>query len=183
MTVGGGRSAAGTTYTGQIRTDEGVSIHGADVTVGDRITSINNGVDIQASGNINVDGIKARERINLTTTGENGAIVLNNTYNDGALNTESTENDAVIIDARGANGSFQNLTSAEKAIKTGEGGNWKVYSASPDRDTFGTNLYSGTNALLHGPQWRVQRFGCEIHACFPGRHLEGSLYGRNRAFE
>ena len=149
VTVGGGRSAAGTTYTGQIRTDEGVSIHGADVTVGDRITSINNGVDIQASGNINVDGIKARERINLTTTGENGAIVLNNTYNDGALNTESTENDAVIIDARGANGSFQNLTSAEKAIKTGEGGNWKVYSASPDRDDFGTNLDSKTTARWH----------------------------------
>ena len=149
VTVGGGRSAAGTTYTGQIRTDEGGSIHGADVTVGDRITSINNGVDIQASGNINVDGIKARERINLTTTGENGAIVLNNTYNDGALNTESTENDAVIIDARGANGSFQNLTSAEKAIKTGEGGNWKVYSASPDRDDFGTNLDSKTTARWH----------------------------------
>ena len=149
VTVGGGRSAAGTTYTGQIRTDEGVSIHGADVTVGDRITSINNGVDIQASGNINVDGIKAREKINLTTTGENGAIVLKNTYNDGALNTESTENDAVIIDARGANGSFQNLTSAEKAIKTGEGGNWKVYSASPDRDDFGTNLDSKTTARWH----------------------------------
>ncbi|MGO5131039.1 two-partner secretion domain-containing protein, partial [Mitsuokella jalaludinii] len=146
VTVGGGRSAAGTTYTGQIRTDEGVSIHGADVTVGDRITSINNGVDIQASGNINVDGIKAREKINLTTTGENGAIVLNHTYNDGALNTESTENDAVIIDARGANGSFQNLTSAESAITTGTGGNWKVYSYSPDADEFGTNLNSGTNA-------------------------------------
>ena len=85
----------------------------------------------------------------MTTTGENGAIVLNNTYNDGALNTESTENDAVIIDARGANGSFQNLTSAEKAIKTGEGGNWKVYSASPDRDDFGTNLDSKTTARWH----------------------------------
>ena len=146
VTVGGGRSAAGTTYTGQIRTDEGVSIHGADVTVGDRITSINNGVDIQATGNINVDGITAHENINLTTTGESGAIVLNHTHNDGALITKSTDNDAVIIDARGTDGSFKNLTTAEKAITTGEGGNWKVYSASPDRDTFGTNLYSGTNA-------------------------------------
>ena len=146
VTVGGGRSAAGTTYTGQIRTDEGVSIHGADVTVGDRITSINNGVDIQATGNINVDGITAHENINLTTTGKSGAIVLNHTHNDGALITKSTDNDAVIIDARGTDGSFKNLTTAEKAITTGEGGNWKVYSASPDRDTFGTNLYSGTNA-------------------------------------
>lgn len=146
VTVGGGRSAAGTTYTGQIRTDEGVSIHGADVTVGDRITSINNGVDIQATGNIDVDGITAHEKINLTTTGGSGAIVLNHTHNDGALITKSTDNDAVIIDARGTDDSFKNLTTAEKAITTGEGGNWKVYSASPDRDTFGTNLYSGTNA-------------------------------------
>ena len=48
---------------------------------------------------------------------------------------------------QGKNGSFQNLTTAEKnAIKTGEGGNWKVYSYSPDADTFGTNLNSGINA-------------------------------------
>ncbi len=135
---------SGKHYTGIVHSDEGVSITGKNVTVGDRITADTKGVDIQASGNINVDGIKAREKINLTTTGENGAIVLKNTYNDGALNTESTENDAVIIDARGANGSFQNLTSAESAIKTGEGGNWKVYSASPDRDTFGKNLDGDT---------------------------------------
>ena len=149
VTVGGGRSAAGTTYTGQIRTDEGVSIRGANVKVGDRITSINNGVGIQATGDINVDGITAHEKINLTATGESGAIVLNHTHNDGALITESTDNDAVIIDARGTDGSFQNLTTAEKAITTGEGGNWKVYSASPDRDTFGTNLNSETTARWH----------------------------------
>ena len=149
VTVGGGKSAAGTTYTGQIRTDEGVSIHGADVTVGDRITSINNGVDIQATGNIDVDGITAHEKINLTTTGGSGAIVLNHTHNDGALITKSTDNDAVIIDARGTDGSFKNLTTAKKAITTGEGGNWKVYSASPDRDTFGTNLNSETTARWH----------------------------------
>ena len=149
VTVGGGRSAAGTTYTGQIRTDEGVSIHGADVTVGDRITSINNGVNIQATGNIHVDGITAHDKINLTTTGADGVIVLGSEHNDGSLNTASTENDAVIIDARGANGAFKNQTSAEHAITTGEGGNWKVYSASPDRDTFGTNLNSETTARWH----------------------------------
>ena len=145
VTVGGGRSAAGTTYTGQIRTDEGVSIHGADVTVGDRITSINNGVDIQATGNINVDGITAHENINLTTT--DGSIVLNKEYNDGSLNTESQDNDAVVIDVQGKDGSFQNLTSEDvPTITTGTGGNWKVYSYSPDADTFGTNLNSGINA-------------------------------------
>ena len=48
---------------------------------------------------------------------------------------------------QGKNGSFKNLTTAEKnAIKTGEGGNWKVYSYSPDADTFGKNLNSGINA-------------------------------------
>ena len=154
VTVGGGKSAAGTTYTGQIRTDEGVSIHGADVTVGDRITSINNGVDIQATGNIHVDGITAHENINLTTTGENGVIELDSEYNDGSLKTDSQDNDAVVIDVQGKNGSFKNLTTAEKnAIKTGKDGNWKVYSYSPDADTFspdadtfGTNLNSGTNA-------------------------------------
>lgn len=147
VTVGGGKSAAGTTYTGQIRTDEGVSIHGAGVTVGDRITSINNGVDIQATGNIDVDGITAHEKIKLTTTGESSKIILNYTHNDGSLNTDSQDNDAVVIDVQGKNGSFKNLTTAEKnAIKTGEGGNWKVYSYSPDADTFGKNLNSGINA-------------------------------------
>lgn len=140
---------SGAHYTGIVHADEGVSITGKNVTVGDRITADTMGVDIQATGNINVDGITAHEKINLMTTGESGAIVLNHTHNDGALITESTDNDAVIIDARGTDGSFQNLTTAEKAITTGEGGNWKVYSASPDRDTFGTNLNSETTARWH----------------------------------
>lgn len=140
---------SGAHYTGIVHADEGVSITGKNVTVGDRITADTMGVDIQATGNINVDGITAHEKINLMTTGESGAIVLNHTHNDGALITKSTDNDAVIIDARGTDGSFQNLTTAEKAITTGEGGNWKVYSASPDRDTFGTNLNSETTARWH----------------------------------
>lgn len=140
---------SGAHYTGIVHADEGVSITGKNVTVGDRITADTMGVDIQATGNINVDGITAHEKINLMTTGESGAIVLNHTHNDGALITKSTDNDAVIIDARGTDGSFQNLTTAEEAITTGEGGNWKVYSASPDRDTFGTNLNSETTARWH----------------------------------
>ena len=137
---------SGEHYTGIVHSDEGVSITGKNVTVGDRITADTKGVDIQATGNIDVDGITAHEKINLTTTGESGAIVLNHTHNDGTLITKSTDNDAVIIDARGTDGSFKNLTTAEKAITTGKGGNWKVYSYSPDADTFGTNLNSGTNA-------------------------------------
>ena len=133
-------------YTGIVHSDEGVSITGKDVTVGDRITADTKGVDIQATGNIHVDGITAHENINLTTTGENGVIELDSEYNDGSLNTDSQDNDAVVIDVQGKNGSFQNLTSAESAITTGTGGNWKVYSYSPDADEFGTNLNSGTNA-------------------------------------
>ena len=140
---------SGSHYTGIVHTDEGVSITGKNVTVGDRITADTKGVDIQATGDIDVDGIMAHENINLTTTGESSAIVLNHTHNNGALITKSTDNDAVIIDARGTDGSFKNLTTAKKAITTGEGGNWKVYSASPDRDDFGTNLDSKTTARWH----------------------------------
>ena len=138
---------SGEHYTGIVHSDEGVSITGKNVTVGDRITADTKGVDIQATGNIDVDGITVHEKIKLTTTGESSKIILNYTHNDGSLNTDSQDNDAVVIDVQGKNGSFQNLTTAEKnAIKTGEGGNWKVYSYSPDADTFGTNLNSGINA-------------------------------------
>lgn len=141
---------SGAHYTGIVHADDGVSITGKNVTVGDRITADTKGVDIQATGSIDVDGITAHENINLTTTGESGAIELNHTHNDGALITKSTDNDAVVIDVQGKNGSFQNLTTAEKnAITTGTGGNWKVYSASPDRDEFGTNLDSETTARWH----------------------------------
>nr|WP_304084271.1 filamentous hemagglutinin N-terminal domain-containing protein [Mitsuokella multacida] len=145
---------SGSHYTGIVHTDEGVSITGKNVTVGDRITADTKGVDIQATGDIDVDGITAHENINLTTTGESSAIVLNRTHNDGALITKSTDNDAVIIDARGTDGSFKNLTTAENAITTGKDGNWKVYSASPDRDTFGTNLKSETTACWHASSQR-----------------------------
>ena len=138
---------SGEHYTGIVHSDEGVSITGKNVTVGDRITADTKGVDIQATGDINVDGITAHENINLTTTGESSKIILNHTHNDGSLHTDSQDNDAVVIDVQGKNGSFQNLTSEDvPAITTGTGGNWKVYSYSPDADTFGTNLNSGTNA-------------------------------------
>ena len=136
---------SGSHYTGIVHSDEGVSITGKNVTVGDRITADTKGVDIQATGDIHVDGITSHENINLTTT--DGSIVLDKEHNDGSLHTDSQDNDAVVIDVQGAGGSFQNLTSADvPAIKTGTGGNWKVYSYSPDADEFGTNLNSGTNA-------------------------------------
>lgn len=102
---------SGEHYTGIVHSDEGVSITGKNVTVGDRITADTKGVDIQATGDINVDGITAHENINLTTTGESSKIILNHTHNDGSLHTDSQDNDAVVIDVQGKNGSFQNLTS------------------------------------------------------------------------
>ena len=139
---------SGKHYTGIVHSDEGVSITGKNVTVGDRITADTKGVDIQATGDIYVDGITSHENINLTTT--DGSIVLDKEHNDGSLHTDSQDNDAVVIDVQGAGGSFRNLTSADvPAIKTGTGGNWKVYSCSPDADKFGTNLNSGTNAQWH----------------------------------
>ena len=139
---------SGKHYTGIVHSDEGVSITGKNVTVGDRIAADTKGVDIQATGDIYVDGITSHENINLTTT--DGSIVLDKEHNDGSLHTDSQDNDAVVIDVQGAGGSFRNLTSADvPAIKTGTGGNWKVYSYSPDADKFGTNLNSGTNAQWH----------------------------------
>lgn len=64
--------------------------------------------------------------------------------NGGVLKAASTAQGAVVIDAQGSNGGFENKTTAEKAIDTK--GTWQVYSASPDKDIFGTNLKSETDA-------------------------------------
>ncbi|MFV0636339.1 filamentous hemagglutinin N-terminal domain-containing protein, partial [Mitsuokella sp. WILCCON 0060] len=110
-------------------------------------------VSIESADDITVHGIQNADKIRLVSTDANGngAITLaDNTDGNGALITSSNANDAVIIDARGANGSFHNNTTGASAITTGTDGNWKVYSASPDRDEFGTNLNSNTNA-----QWNA----------------------------
>ena len=146
----GGTSASGSTFSGIVNVDNNVDITGKNVSVGDRVTADTGHVNMTANGDLTVRGITAQDKIHLTSTSDDGAITLStHGTNNGLLQTDSTASDAVIIDARGANGSFQNLTSAESAIKTGEGGNWKVYSASPDRDTFSTNLNSNTTARWH----------------------------------
>ena len=145
----------GNVDVGQITADKKVEIAttGADkdVTVNGKIAT-DGLVSIEATDDITVHGIENGDKIRLISTNPNGdgAITLaNNAEGGGALITTSDANDAVIIDARGADGSFKNLTTAGNAITTGESGNWKVYSASPDRDTFGTNLNSGTTARWH----------------------------------
>lgn len=143
----------GNVDVGQITADKKVEIAttGADkdVTVNGKIAT-DGLVSIEATDDITVHGIENGDKIRLISTNPNGdgAITLaNNVEDGGALITTSDANDAVIIDARGADGSFKNLTTAEKAIDTD--GNWKVYSASPDRDDFGTNLDSKTTARWH----------------------------------
>lgn len=148
----------GNVDVGQITADKKVEIAttGADkdVTVNGKIAT-DGLVSIEATNDITVHGIENGDTIRLISTNPNGdgAITLaNNAEGGGALITTSDANDAVIIDARGADGSFHNATDAtkaENAIKTGTGGNWKVYSASPDRDDFGTNLDSETTARWH----------------------------------
>lgn len=118
-------------------------------------------VTINASGNLTVHGIEsngyttsttAGGKIKLTSTSTDGVITLGDgvdyngtNANGGVLKAASTAQGAVVIDAQGSNGGFVNKTSAEKTINTG--GTWQIYSASPDNDTFGTNLNSGTDAL------------------------------------
>ena len=145
----------GNVDVGKITADKKVEISstGAEkhVNVNGKITT-DGLVSIESADDITVHGIQNAYKIRLVSTdaNSNGAITLaNNPDGNGALVTFSTANDAVIIDARGTNGSFHNNTTAAKAITTGTNGNWKVYSASPDRDTFGTNLNSGTNAQWH----------------------------------
>lgn len=151
VNIGGGKNQSKATLSGIVHVDNNVDIAGNGVTVGDRITADKGHVNVTSDGNILVHGITAADKIKLVSKGESGDITIDDygTTNNGALITKSTANDAVIIDARGADGSFHNATDATKAknaITTGTGGNWKVYSYSPDADEFGTNLYSGTNA-------------------------------------
>lgn len=154
VNIGGGTNQSGAVLSGIVNVDNNVDITGNGVTVGDRITTDKGHVNITSDGNILVHGITAGDKIKLVSKGTSGEITIDKygTTNDGSLITKSTANDAVIIDARGTDGSFHNATDATKAknaIKTGTGGNWKVYSASPDRDDFGTNLDSKTTARWH----------------------------------
>lgn len=158
---------SGIHYTGIVHSDEGVSITGKNVTVGDRITADTKGVDIQATGNIHVDGITSHENINLTTT--DGSIVLDKEHNDGSLHTDSQDNDAVVIDLKGKKASFKNDTNKSKpAITTGKDGGWKIYAYSPESGDFGTNLNSGTNA-----QWSAdsKKYAADTDTQSTGKYI------------
>lgn len=122
-------------------------------------------VTILSSGDIEVHGITSNTyaankdgttttrggKISLTSTGTEGVITLGDgvdyngkNTNGGVLKAASTASDAVVIDAQGKKSKFVNETTGTKAIDTQ--GKWKIYSASPEQNTFGKNLNSETDA-------------------------------------
>lgn len=125
-------------------------------------------VTIKSAGDLTVHGVESDGftdsdstlkggKISLTSTGKTGTITLgagvdyNGNATDGTLAAASAEQGAVVIDAQGSQGSLVNNTKGTDAITTGKDvttgkyGTWQVYSASPDNNTFGTNLNSGTD--------------------------------------
>ena len=151
VTIGGRMTSGSTTNSGNTNATDNITITAAGNIIVHGITS--NG-KTDANG-----GLLNGGKISLTSTKSNGIITLTTTTDkekkndalgdDGTLTAASGANDAVVIDAQGTSGSFVNKTSttAAKAITTGTGGSWKIYSASPDLDTFGTNLNSSTDAM------------------------------------
>ena len=119
-------------------------------------------VTIKSAGDLTVHGVESDGytgsdnalnggKIKLTSTGTEGTITLGDgvdyngkNTNGGVLKAASTANDAVVIDARGKKSKFVNETTGTKAIDTQ--GKWKIYSASPEQNTFRKNLNSGTDA-------------------------------------
>lgn len=155
VTVGGEIHSGGTNVETTKMTDSAFSDYLDNVT-------------IRSSGNLTVHGIEVNTstdhsgnttsrtdgeggKIKLTSTGAEGVITLGDgvdyngkNTNGGVLKAASTTSDSVVIDAQGAKSKFVNETSSTKAIDTK--GKWKIYSASPERNTFGKNLNSGTDA-------------------------------------
>ena len=160
----------GLKITGTGNVTVGGEIHSGESPETDTSTSLDDpykdNVTIQSGGNLEVHGITSNTydvsntdgtkttrggKISLTSTGTEGVITLGDgvdyngkNTNGGVLKAASTANDSVVIDAQGAKSKFVNETSSTKAIDTQ--GKWKIYSASPERNTFGKNLNSGTDA-------------------------------------
>lgn len=160
----------GLKITGTGSVTVGGEIHSGESPETDTSTSLEDqykdNVTIQSGGNLEVHGITSNTydalnadgtkttrggKIKLTSTGTDGVITLGDgvdyngkNSNGGVLKAASTANDSVVIDAQGAKSKFKNETSSPKAVDTQ--GKWKIYSASPEQNTFGKNLNSGTDA-------------------------------------
>ena len=162
VTVGGEIHSGGTNVEATKMTDSAFSDYLDNVT-------------IRSSGNLTVHGIEVNTstdhsgnttsrtdgeggKIKLISTGKDGVITLGDgvdyngkNTNGGVLKAASTANDSVVIDAQGAESKFKNETSSTKAIDTQ--GKWKIYSASPEQNTFGKNLNSVTDDSVTDAQW------------------------------
>lgn len=155
VTVGGEIHSGGTNVESTKMTDSAFSDYLDNVTIQSSSNLTVHGIEVSAStdssGNTSSRTDGEGGKIKLISTGKDGVITLGDgvdyngkNTNGGVLKAASTAQGAVVIDAQGSNGGFENKTSAEKAIDTN--GTWQVYSASPDNDIFGTNLNSGTDA-------------------------------------
>lgn len=161
VTVGGEIHSGGTNVEATKNTDDSFKDYLDNVTIQSSGNLTVHGIEVNAStdhsGNTTSRSDGEGGKIKLVSTGTEGVITLGDgvdyngkNTNGGVLKAASTAQGAVVIDAQGSNGGFVNKTSAdaEKAIDTGENGTgtWQIYSASPDKDIFGTNLNSGTDA-------------------------------------
>lgn len=155
VTVGGEIHSGGTNVEATKNTDDSFKDYLDNVTIQSSGNLTVHGIEVNAStdhrGNTSsrIDGEGGK--IKLTSTGTEGVITLGDgvdyngkNTNGGVLKAASTANDSVVIDAQGAKSKFVNETSSTKAIDTQ--GKWKIYSASPERNTFGKNLDSETDA-------------------------------------
>lgn len=155
--VGGEIHSGGTDVEATRNTDSSFSDYLDNVTINSAGNLTVHGIEVNAStdpsGNTTSRTDGKGGKIKLTSTGTEGVITLGDgvdyngkNTNGGVLKAVSTAQGAVVIDAQGSNGGFVNKTYAKKAIVTGEKGTWQIYSASPDKDTFKTNLNSETDA-------------------------------------
>ncbi len=164
VTIGGRISSGASTET--VNTDTSAVTDNVTITAAGTLTvhgiTANGKTDAHgdAHGNVTKGG-----KIKLTSTADNGIIKLESTDNsnkndytdeqknkyegdkekdNGTLIAASSEKGAVVVDAQGTKGAFVNKTKGTKGIYTA--GTWLIYSASPDKDNFGTNLNSKTDA-------------------------------------
>lgn len=155
VTVGGEIHSGGTNVEATKMTDSAFSDYLDNVTIRSSSNLTVHGIEVNTStdhsGNTTSRTDGEGGKIKLTSTGTEGVITLGDgvdyngkNTNGGVLKAASTAQGAVVIDAQGSNGGFENKTTAEKAIDTK--GTWQVYNASPDKDIFGTNLKSETDA-------------------------------------
>ena len=155
VTVGGEIHSGGTDVEATRNTNSSFSDYLDNVTINSAGNLTVHGIEVNASTDPNgktssrTDGEGGK--IKLTSTGTKGPITLGDgvdyngkNTNGGVLKAASTANDAVVIDAQGKKSKFVNETTGTKAIDTQ--GKWKIYSASPEQNTFGKNLNSETDA-------------------------------------